>query len=967
MTEYFVKNSPSLDIKSENIRNCQRGAYYATLAHFSRTNTPCLIGLPTGSGKTALMMALCFGLQIKRALIVTPATILRHQTSEKFKSLEDLIQANAIPSNLPKPDVFEAIHEFQSLSDWNHCLSFDVTVATPNVTSPMYQRVSKTPKGLFDVIFIDEAHHAPAESWSQLLQAFHTIEVKAILMTGTPYRRDRVEISADLIYDYPISLAMQDNIFAPVKFANIRHKSQNRDKSLARKCLQVRNTIHSNYGEWPLVLIKTDRKNHADKLCKLYYDLGLKVRAIHTDYSDAENKDTIASLKSRDLEGIVAVGMIGEGLDIPKLKLAVFHRNPQSLPHTIQLIGRLARAGTKIDEGTVIGYSDDFSRETFRLYDANPDWLKLIPYFERKLISGRVDTNIQKPLSHDENFLFDSDLNPYFSISALSFGEDSKSADLSKLKNWKNSTINRHDSIVYLSNYYNDTVVIVTRTLYQPDWIISGGYSRILQEKFDLHLLYQNKKIVLEYSTEPLISSLLRLKLFGEKLSKVSKEQLNQVLKDGDGSYVVVGLKNSSGISYGNPSYKMLMGREAQVSIQNTDTKVFYPGHALMRLNRSDRASEIRGIAYKNSRIWALRRANLKAFRDWCMTLSSALLGKKPALLPGLERLRSTHPISSFPGKPIAMVQNSYLLNRLVRFELDPLPEIFISSVLRDFVIQECDKTQLKFSIEEIEAEFVIEIDVSSNLHTKKLGGKDYTIIVDSVGGVIKRYPIVEFLDEFPPQILFPDGTSIADGVCSSPIEVPTINENVLIPLDWNDCDIHSEEEDTDNGISTHNFIEGRYIPSQGKATLIIHDHSSYEVADTISIDLILKHICLYHMKAVKTIKGVPQDPGRRKSDLHEVFAQAITSSKWIRNTMLADELLRRVNERKATRLVKGSKSDVANFASDYSPASYSFEVVVVQPALIGNGLQPSLKDMIASTQDYVIAAGGDFTILCSP
>jgi type I site-specific restriction endonuclease len=46
--------------------------------------------------------------------------------------------------------------------------------ALPNSISPTpYENEHKPPRGLFDLIVVDEAHHAPAETWRAVLDQFH--------------------------------------------------------------------------------------------------------------------------------------------------------------------------------------------------------------------------------------------------------------------------------------------------------------------------------------------------------------------------------------------------------------------------------------------------------------------------------------------------------------------------------------------------------------------------------------------------------------------------------------------------------------------------------------------------------------------------------------------------------------------------------------------------------------------------
>ncbi|WP_345940506.1 DEAD/DEAH box helicase family protein [Pseudomonas sp. WS 5011] len=47
----------------------------------------------------------------------------------------------------------------------------------------------RVPADFFDLIIVDEAHHAPATSWRQTLA--HFSKAKKIFVTGTPFRGDK--------------------------------------------------------------------------------------------------------------------------------------------------------------------------------------------------------------------------------------------------------------------------------------------------------------------------------------------------------------------------------------------------------------------------------------------------------------------------------------------------------------------------------------------------------------------------------------------------------------------------------------------------------------------------------------------------------------------------------------------------------------------------------------------------------
>jgi len=72
---YFIDNKNYFELEPENgngLRECQLGAIWALKSHLTTSSKEIasLISMPTGSGKTALMMAACFELGLGKVLIV---------------------------------------------------------------------------------------------------------------------------------------------------------------------------------------------------------------------------------------------------------------------------------------------------------------------------------------------------------------------------------------------------------------------------------------------------------------------------------------------------------------------------------------------------------------------------------------------------------------------------------------------------------------------------------------------------------------------------------------------------------------------------------------------------------------------------------------------------------------------------------------------------------------------------------
>ena len=107
------------------------------------------------------------------------------------------------------------------------------------------------------------------------------------------------------------------------------------------------------------VLITTLTKKMAESLTDFLKEQGKKVRYMHSDIDTLERIEIISELRRGDIDVLVGINLLREGLDIPEVKLVAildadkegFLRSDTAL---IQTIGRTARNA----EGRVIMYAD---------------------------------------------------------------------------------------------------------------------------------------------------------------------------------------------------------------------------------------------------------------------------------------------------------------------------------------------------------------------------------------------------------------------------------------------------------------------------------------------------------------------------------------------------------------------------------------------------------------------------------
>ena len=102
-THYDKLRFPISEASPAGFRAAQVAAIHAVSAHFFNSDQPAMVTMPTGSGKTTVLMAIAFVLRANRVLILTPSRLVREQIAENFSALIDLKKIEALPLELPSP------------------------------------------------------------------------------------------------------------------------------------------------------------------------------------------------------------------------------------------------------------------------------------------------------------------------------------------------------------------------------------------------------------------------------------------------------------------------------------------------------------------------------------------------------------------------------------------------------------------------------------------------------------------------------------------------------------------------------------------------------------------------------------------------------------------------------------------------------------------------------------------------
>ena len=314
MPDYFAQHSGALNLSAQTttpnrgFRPGQLGALHAVLAHASVHDDPAIVCLPTGYGKTSVMMALPLLLQPRRVLVVEPSDALRKQVTSHFRELSTLRRIGAVGDAVANPSVLRHEGRPESPEDWQLLAAHDVVVSTPASSSPSL--ATGAPRDLFDLVIFDEAHHAPADTWAAYLE--HYSGARFVFVTATPFRRDGRVIPGKLVYRYPVMRAVAEGAFDPVAFraAPVQNEldDQHVDRVIAEAAVQQLRADR-DAGHDHRLFVRAASISAARNLAPLYRELGVKVEAVDSRLSKRRQDDCERRLVSGELDGIVCVDM----------------------------------------------------------------------------------------------------------------------------------------------------------------------------------------------------------------------------------------------------------------------------------------------------------------------------------------------------------------------------------------------------------------------------------------------------------------------------------------------------------------------------------------------------------------------------------------------------------------------------------------------------------------------------------
>ena len=337
-----------------------------------------LVVMPTGTGKTVCFAHIARQRQ-GRVMVIAHREELVQQAADKIRTVTgqspDIEMAEYKAGRMYKSPVVVA------------------SVQTLCARMGSLDRMQKFVPHEFDLLVIDEAHHATADSYRRVISHFtKNAKLRVVGFTATPDRTDKAALGMvfeSVAYKYEIMQAMDDGWLCPIEtqqvivkdmdFSHVRTVAGDLNQGELASIMEQEKVLHKVVT--PTIEIAKGRRTlvfassvaHADRMAEIFNRHGVSAAIVHGGTFKDERRRILNAYNDGKIQVLCNCGVATEGFDSPGIEVVAIARPTTSRALYTQMVGR----GTRVLPGVVDGIQDAEARRQAIARSGKPSMLTI--------------------------------------------------------------------------------------------------------------------------------------------------------------------------------------------------------------------------------------------------------------------------------------------------------------------------------------------------------------------------------------------------------------------------------------------------------------------------------------------------------------------------------------------------------------------------------------------------------------
>jgi superfamily II DNA or RNA helicase len=346
---------PLQDAGEFSLREHQTEALEALEAIRAEGKTIALLTHATGSGKThvAVTDARRLGL---RTLYLAHREKLPRQTEERFAEIWPQATTALFRSGAEKPGARVVLTTFQAMS----------------------RNLSKFDPREFGYLIIDEAHHAVAQTFREVIGYFQPRFTLGL--TATPDRPDErslLEVFRQTAHRLELEDAISRGILVPIRcvrvetnvnLGHVRYNSVDYSARDLEEAIQVPGrdelvvSIYQRHAPGRRAVCFCVNVKHAERIATEFKSAGVAAASVSGSMPVSRREEVLRAYEAGELEVLCACDILNEGWDSPRTEVLLMARPTLSKIVYVQQLGRGTRKAPGKEHLLVFDFVDESSR-----------------------------------------------------------------------------------------------------------------------------------------------------------------------------------------------------------------------------------------------------------------------------------------------------------------------------------------------------------------------------------------------------------------------------------------------------------------------------------------------------------------------------------------------------------------------------------------------------------------------------